>query len=135
VKTKFAIFVVGILCLAFGAAKISVASPATGTVEGKVRLLFSKGTEPAGDASARKEKLPDAGYPVVVLKKEGRAQVAETAVDAEGRFRIDLPPGDYLLDVKRDGRRRLLVDTRPFTVVAGQTVQVDLTVENTVEPM
>jgi hypothetical protein len=57
------------------------------------------------------------------------------AVDGEGRFHFSLPAGDYLLDVKRNGRNRLRVTARPFTVVAGQTVHVDLKLESPLEAL
>ena len=107
----------------------------TGVLEGQVQVTQSIGTRLAEDTSAPQKKVPSAEYPVVVLSKDGRTQVAQVPVNAEGRFRVDLAPGDYLLDVKRQSGRRVRVSARPFTVVAGQTIQVDLDIESGVEPL
>ena len=106
-----------------------------GVVEGQVRIVLSRGTQLADDPSAGKEEIPCADYPVLILSKDRKTEVAQVAPDAEGRFRANLPAGDYVLDVKRPGRNRLRVTARPFTVVAGQTVRVDMQIELAIEPM
>ena len=126
--------IVAALCLAVTAAS-NASAAGTGVLEGQVQLSASIGTHLADDTSPSQKKVPCAEYPVVVLSKDGRTQVAEVPVNAEGRFRINLPPGDYLLDVKREGRRQVRVSARPFAVVAGQTIQVDLDIERAVEPL
>jgi Carboxypeptidase regulatory-like domain len=107
----------------------------TGVVEGRVQIAQSGGAHLADDTSAQKQKPPLTDYPVVVLSKDGKTEISQVAVDSEGRFHFNLAAGDYLLDVKRNGRSRLRVSARPFTVVAGQTVHVDLTVESAIEAM
>jgi hypothetical protein len=126
--------VLAALSLAFTAAP-SVWASGTGVLEGQVQVTQSMGTRLAEDTSAPQKKVPSAEYPVVVLSKDGRTQVAQVPVNAEGRFRVDLAPGDYLLDVKRQSGRRVRVSARPFTVVAGQTIQVNLDIESGVEPL
>lgn len=110
-------------------------SSSTGIVEGQVRIVLSKGTQLADDNSSGKEKLPYASYPILILSKDGKTEVAQVIPDEEGRFRTTLPAGDYVLDVKRQGRNRLRVAARPFTVVPGQTVQVDMDLELSIEPV
>ncbi len=110
-------------------------SSKSGVLEGRIEIQVSGGAPLADDISARKDKIPYVGYPVVVLSRDGKREVAQVAPDSEGRFHVDLPPGDYLLDVKQHGRNRLRSTARPFTVISGQTVRVDMTVESAVEPM
>jgi hypothetical protein len=111
------------------------ASSTAGAVEGQVRILSKAGTHLANDASGSKEKIPYADYPVLILSKDRKTEVAQVTPDADGRFRTSLPAGDYVLDVKNDARKRLRVTARPFTVVGGQTVQVDMEIESAIEPM
>jgi hypothetical protein len=105
-------------------------------VEGQVRIVLSKGgAQLADDTSPDKEKMPYADYPVLILSKDRKTEVAQVTPDADGRFRTSLPAGDYVLDVKRDRHHRLRVTARPFTVVGGQTVQVEMEIESAIEPM
>jgi hypothetical protein len=115
---------------AFGDAAPAVA----GAVEGEMKLVFSKGTQLADDSSPSKNKAPFGDYPVVVLSKDRKTEIAQVPVDAEGHFRINLPAGDYILDVKPVSRRRLLATARPFSVLPGKTVHVDLEIESAIQP-
>jgi len=49
--------------------------------------------------------------------------------DEHGNYRIALLPGDYVLDVQNRRRRHARVTPQPFTVVANQTVRVDMAVD------
>ncbi|MFL6519388.1 MAG: hypothetical protein ACJ8NS_04145 [Chthoniobacterales bacterium] len=112
------------------------ASSSPGIVEGQVRIVLSKGgAHLADDTSVNKEKIPYADYPVLILSKDRKTEVAQVTPDGNGRFRTNLPAGDYVLDVKRNARHRLRVTASPFTVVDGQTVQVEMEIESAVEPM
>jgi hypothetical protein len=110
-------------------------SSSTGVLEGRVEILRSGGANLSDDTSARKEKAPYSGSPLVVLSKDGKTEVSQILPDSEGRFHVDLPAGDYVLNLKQHGRGRLRAEARPFTIVAGQTVHVDMTVESAVEAM
>ncbi|PYL89050.1 MAG: hypothetical protein DMF16_07155, partial [Verrucomicrobia bacterium] len=46
----------------------------------------------------------------------------------DGNYRVALPPGDYILDVQRHESGNLRAKPQPFTIVAGQTVHVDMTI-------
>jgi hypothetical protein len=115
---------------------IGHASSGSGIVEGQIRIVLSKGgAHLADDTSPSKEKIPYADYPVLILDKDRKTEVAQVTPDSDGRFRTILPAGDYVLDVKRNGRHRLRVTARPFTIVEGQTVQVEMEIESAIEPM
>lgn len=109
------------------------ASSSAGILEGRVQILRSGGANLADDTARKPEKVPLADYPLVVLSKDGKTEIARVASDSEGRFHVSLPAGDYVLDVKQHGRLR--VTARPFTVSPGQTVRVDMTVESAVPPV
>ena len=132
---KGAVTLAAALGLTISPAVLAGPGTGTGTVEGRVQITRSGGAELADDTSTEKQKAPLTDYPVVVLSKDGKKEISQVALDSEGRFHLNLPAGDYLLDVKRNGRNRLRVLARPFTVVVGQTVRVDLTVESAIEAM
>ena len=70
-----------------------------------------------------------ANYPLVVLSQGEKKQVARIAADAQGRYRAALPPGDYILDAEARVPKRLHVRAQPFTIVANETVHVDMTID------
>ena len=120
--------------LSFAAGFFANASPsANGVLEGQIDILQTGGANLADDVSSPKKKAPCAACALVVLSKDGKTDVAQVPVDGEGRFRVALPPGDYLLDQKQPTRFRFTA--RPFTMVAGKTVHLDLEVVSRIEPM
>ena len=70
-----------------------------------------------------------ANYPLVVLSQSEKKQVARITADAQGRYRAALPPGDYILDAEARVPKRLHVRAQPFTIVANETVHVDMTID------
>lgn len=67
-----------------------------------------------------------AHYPLVVLTPDSKKEVAQFTAGAAGEYRIALPPGAYLLDVQNRVRKHVRAKPVPFTVVANQTVQVNM---------
>ncbi|MDP9100080.1 MAG: hypothetical protein M3N48_13980 [Verrucomicrobiota bacterium] len=55
--------------------------------------------------------------------------------DKEDRFRVGLPAGEYILELKRNGRIRFRGTPKAFTIRAEQTVHVEMDVETGVSPM
>jgi len=70
-----------------------------------------------------------AQYPLIILSKDGQKEVARVTPDREGNYRISLPPGDYVLDVRRRGRGHVRAKPQRFTVVSNQRVHVDMDIE------
>jgi len=50
-------------------------------------------------------------------------------VNRNGNYRIELPPGDYILDVQGPESRPGRVKPRPFTVLSNQAVRVDMNID------
>lgn len=112
------------------AAELAVGTPApTGIVEGSIKAAIQRGAELADEKPADAAAQPQPKRTLTILSKAG-TQVAQVESDEQGKFRAVLPPGDYLL--KLEDARKVRVDLRseprPFAVVAGQTVRVDLEV-------
>ena len=122
------------MTLAFGAS-VCTSSPAAGVLEGQLKILPQRGVNLADDVSPKDEKAPCEECPLVILSKDGRSEIAQVTTDKEGRFRVGLPTGDYILELKGSGRIRLRGAPKAFTIIAEQTVHVEMDVETSVSPM
>jgi hypothetical protein len=70
-----------------------------------------------------------ADYPLIILSREKQTEVAHVTADENGNYRISLPPGDYVLDLQNRKRRHVRATPQPFTIVANQTVRVDMAID------
>jgi hypothetical protein len=117
------LFLVPIGCLASDNA-------AVGFLEGHLRILASKDVELAEGNPPKFSDGNYAEYPLIILSQDGKKEIARATVDENGKYRVALPPGDYILDVK--GRRpkgHIRARPQPFTVVSNQTVHVDMNID------
>ena len=103
-------------------------SVAPGFLEGRLKVHVSGGARLADDTEPKTASVNYADYPLVVLRKDNREEITRITVDANGHYRIPLPPGDYLLELKTRVLKRVETQLRPFTVVSQQAVRVDLEV-------
>jgi len=123
------------LCSAFTAPGLINAAP-QGFLEGQLKIISGRPVA-LDDETASKpiDGKPGAAggdyanYPLVVLSQGEKKQVARITADAQGHYRAALPPGDYILDAEGRVRRRLHVRAQPFTIVANETVHVDMTID------
>jgi len=66
-------------------------------------------------------------YPLVILTQGGdKREVKQFTAESNGHYRIELPPGEYVLDVQDRLRKHVRAKPKPFTVQSGQTVRVDM---------
>jgi Carboxypeptidase regulatory-like domain len=123
---RFLIFTF-VLRLLAGTASINAAP--TGSLEGHLKIISSKEVELADGTPSKMtaENYPD--YPLVILSREKQTEVAHVTADENGNYRISLPPGDYVLDVHNRKRRHARATPQPFTIVANQTVRVDMAID------
>src|SRR5687768_5704366 len=103
-------------------------SVAPGFLEGSLKVHVSRGAQLADGAEAKAATVNYPDYPLVVLRKDNKEEVARITADEHGHFRIPLPPGDYVLELKSSARKRALKEQRPFTVISQQTARVDMEV-------
>jgi hypothetical protein len=103
-----------------------VKATSQGYLEGHLKIVF--GTAVESDDMAQPQVLPETygRYPLVILSRQGKKEVARLTADANGNYRATLPPGDYILDVGERVAKHIQANPQPFTVVANQTVRVDL---------
>ena len=98
---------------------------APGFLEGRLKVHVAGGARLADDES-KAASVNYAEYPMAVLRKEDRGEIARVIADENGHYRIPLPPGDYLLELKARSRKRIETQLRPFTVVSQRTVRLDM---------
>lgn len=105
-----------------------------GVLEGHLKILSSKEVELAPEensstVTAKTEAQTYEEYPLIVRSRDGQKEIARVTADTDGNYRVSLPPGDYVLDVK--GRRPGGIRAKPqsFTVVSSQTVRVDMDID------
>jgi hypothetical protein len=121
------------MTLVFGTS-MDASAPLTGVLEGQLKISSERGANLDG-VSSKDEKSACEKCALVVLSKNDRSEVAQVNTDKEGRFRVGLPAGDYILELRRSGRVRLRGAPKAFTITAEQTVHVEMDVETAVSPM
>jgi hypothetical protein len=109
-------------------ASVSYAAPsvAPGFLEGRLTVHLSGGAKLADETEAKAASVNYAEYPLVILRKDDRKEVERITPDENGYYRVPLPPGDYLLELKTRVLKRIQAQLHPFTIVSQQTVEVNL---------
>jgi hypothetical protein len=99
-----------------------------GFLEGHLRILSPREVELA-DQTPSEPATNYSNYPLIVLRRDGKQEVARVTVDGNGNYRMALPPGDYVLDVQDRRRRHVRVRPQPFTILSNQTAHVDMNID------
>jgi hypothetical protein len=116
------------LVLVGGICSIRAAEP--GFLEGHLRILAFKDVELAGETPSKFSVGNYAEYPLIILSGDGKKEIARVTAEANGKYRLSLPPGDYILDVQ--GRRpkgHVRAKPQRFTVISNQTARVDMDID------
>ena len=108
----------------------TVSSNATpqGFLEGQLKILSRSPVKLADENTAAVAAKNYADYPLIILSRAYKKEITRVTADRDGNYRVALPPGDYILDVQRHESGNLRAKPQPFTIVAGQTVRVDMTI-------
>jgi hypothetical protein len=101
----------------------------TGFLEGHLKIILSKEVELADGTPAPVTAETYTNYPLVVLSQDRKTEVMRVTADGNGNYRVELPPGDYILDVQHRPHGRVRVTPRPFKMVSGETVRVDMDID------
>lgn len=101
----------------------------TGFLEGHVKIISPREVELADGTPSQMSAENHADYPLVILSRDQQKEVAPVTADEDGNYRIALPPGDYILDVQNRRRRHVRATPQLFTIVANQTVRVDIAID------
>ena len=96
-----------------------------GFIEGHLKIVSLKPVELA-DGNVEKGAGAYSEYPLIILSQDGQKEIARVTADADGNYRLALPPGDYILDVQGRGKGHVRAKPQRFTVVSKQTAHVDM---------
>jgi hypothetical protein len=108
------------------------AAAAPGYLEGHLKILSPRPVDLGDEDAASKmaETHPEYSlYPLVILSRPEKKQIAQLTADKDGNYRVALPPGDYVLDVQRHESGNLRAKPQAFTIVSNQIVRVDMSIE------
>ena len=118
------------------AGTVSVNAAPQGFLDGQLKIISGRpvalddeNSSKAIDGKPAAASADYANYPLVVLSPGEKKPVARITPDAQGHYRAALPPGAYILDAEGRVPRRLHVRAQPFTIVANETVHVDMTID------
>jgi hypothetical protein len=116
------------VALIYGAAVTHAAEP--GFLEGHLKILpFSEVELADSEIRGTATSPPYSAYPLLVLNGDGKREIARITADANGHYRAELPPGDYVLDVHDRKRKHVRAKPKPFSVVPNQVVHVDMDID------
>jgi hypothetical protein len=99
-----------------------------GFLEGQLKIIARRPVALADENTATMTPRNYADYPLIILTRDETKQIARIIAERDGNYRVVLPPGDYILDVQRHESGNLRAKPQPFTIGAGQTVRVDMTI-------
>jgi hypothetical protein len=117
------LFLAPICCLAADNA-------APGFLEGHLRILAFRDVELAEGNPAKFRGGNYAEYPLIILSGDGKKEIARVTADESGKYRLPLPPGDYILDVQgRQPKGHVRAIPQRFTIVSNQIARVDMDID------
>ncbi len=97
-----------------------------GFLEGHLKIRLSNPADVRDENAATITPENYGEYPLLILSKSDKKEVARVIADENGNYRAALPPGDYVLEVQGRPRTHLRWKPQPFTVVSNRTVRVDM---------
>jgi hypothetical protein len=105
-------------------------NPALGFLEGRLRILAFKDVELAEGNASKFATGNYADYPLIILSKDGKREIARVTADGTGNYRVALPPGDYVLDVQRRmPKGHVRAKPQHFTVTSNRIAHVDMLID------
>jgi hypothetical protein len=100
-----------------------------GFLEGHLRILAFRDVELAEGQPPKFSAENYAEYPLTILSGDGKKEIARVTPDENGKYRIALPPGAYVLDVQDRQRKHVRGKPQPFTIASNQTIRVDMDID------
>jgi hypothetical protein len=109
----------------------SIKAAPQGFMEGHLKIVVIRPVEPDNVPQATVAPETYAEYPLIILSEDGKREITRLSADKSGNYRVALPPGAYILKVQGRGEERagrIHANPQPFTVVANETVRVDMNI-------
>ena len=101
-----------------------------GFLEGHLKILASVGVELAEGNPPKFSRANYAEYPLIILSQDGKKEISRVTADENGKFRVALPPGDYLLDVQgQQPKGHVRAKSQRFTIASNQIARVDMYID------
>ena len=97
-----------------------------GVLQGHLSIVSMRPTEPMDGNPPTVGAESYADYPLIVISEDGKKEIAHIIANANGNYRLTLPPGNYILDVQDRVRKHVRAKPQRFTVTSNQTVRVDM---------
>jgi hypothetical protein len=111
------------------ASTVSTDAAPPGFLEGHLKIVSPREVELANGTPPRITTENYAEYPLIIRSHDEKKEITRVTADGNGNYRVALPPGDYVLDVKGRAPGHLRARPRRFTVVSNQTVRVDMDID------
>jgi hypothetical protein len=112
-----------------GVAACSATARPTGTLEGHVTIGPLVPVVRQGEPEPTPAPEVYAARQIVVLTRDGQTEVARAQVDAEGDYRVALPPGTYVVDINHAGIDRAADLPKTVQISAGQVTRLDIDID------
>lgn len=113
-----------LLLLQAGSAIPDKAPP--GVLQGHLYVFSTQPVEPTDGNPPILTAEIYAEYPLVVLSADRKKEIARIIADANGNYRLALPPGNYILDIQDRIRKHIRATPQRFNVTSNQTVRIDM---------
>jgi hypothetical protein len=95
-----------------------------------LKIIAPREVELADDTPPKIAANNYAEYPLIILSGDGKREIARVTADENGKYRVALPPGEYLLDVqRRPPKGHVRAKPQRFTVASNQIAHVDMDVD------
>ncbi len=98
-------------------------------MQGHLKILSPKPVDLGDENAATVTAENYADYPLLILSRGGKKEIARITANRNGNYRVELPPGDHVLDVQGRAPGHVRAKPQPFTVVSNQPVRVDMDID------
>lgn len=125
------VFVVSLACAAQQTQTSTTMKQGMGVLEGKVTISPLR----PGPQRDRDTDVPPpevfTSHKVIIFSASDKSRVKEVQADSRGAYRIELPPGKYLVDFEPHdiGMPRLKAPLPDVTITAGETSTLNLDID------
>ena len=125
----FKYLILGCLSLLAGTCLASDSVP-PGFLEGRLRILTTTEVDLADGNTSKFSAADYSECPLIILSQDNKKEIARVIANENGKYRVALPPGKYILDVQgRMPKGRMRAKPQLFTVISNQAVHVDMDVD------